>query len=61
MIDYSRSFFDNAKSTDEFDRHLFSADRKVVDRPLGLSAPVFIIRDFDRTHAVGLNARLLGH
>ena len=36
------------------------ADREVLDRPLGLCAPVAVGRNLDRSHRVGLGAKL-GH
>src|SRR5689334_23359959 len=42
---------------DDLERHLLArAERKVLDRPLSLRAPISVGWDFDRSEAVGFRA-----
>ena len=51
-----RSLFDQAEGADEGARQGLSADRKVIDRALGLRAPQRLCRHLQFTHAVVLHA-----
>src|SRR6185503_17357356 len=53
---------DEAERMDDLERHLLArAERKILDRALGLGAPIGIARDFDRPEAVALGTGVVGH
>ena len=61
-IDPRRRLLDEAQSVDDLDRHLLArAEREILDRALGLRAPIAIGRDLDRPEAVGFGARVGAH
>ena len=50
-----RSLLDETERVDELERHLLArTEGEVLDRPLGLRAPIGVRRDLDRAKAVGL-------
>src|SRR6185503_4745184 len=55
-VDQRGRFLDRGERVDELARHALAADPEVLERALGLSAPVARGVDFDRAHAVGLGA-----
>src|SRR4029079_12941244 len=55
MIDLGRGALDDGERADQRPRHALGADAEVLDRALGLGAPVTVGRDFDRAEAVGLD------
>jgi len=58
-----RGLLDEAERVDDLDRHLlFRAEREILDRALGLGAPIGIGGDLDRAEAVCLGGgRCAGH
>ncbi len=52
-----RGLLDEAQRMDDLERHLLArTEREILDRPLGLRAPISVGGDFDRPEAVGLGA-----
>ena len=51
-----RRLFDDAERMDDLVRHLFLADREVLEAALGLRPPEAVGGHFDRAHAVGFGA-----
>src|SRR6185437_5100372 len=52
-----RGLLDEAERVDDLERHLlFRPKREILDRALGLRAPIGIRGDLDRPEAVGLGA-----
>jgi hypothetical protein len=57
-----RGLLDEAQRVDDLERHLLApAEWEILDRALGLSAPICMGRDVDRAEAVGLGAEAVGH
>ena len=55
------AFFRRPRGANDRDGHPVVADREMVERALGLSAPVAVGADFDPPHAVALDAGLRSH
>ena len=56
-----RRLLDEAERTDDLERHLLlGPERKILNRALGLRAPICVGRDVDRAEAVGFGAGV-GH
>ena len=56
-VDPRRRLLDEAEGVDDLDRHLLArAEREILDRALGLRAPIGVGRDLDRPEAVGFGA-----
>ena len=52
-----RRLLDEAQRVDDLERHLLArAEREILDRALGLRAPIGVRRDLDRPEAVGFGA-----
>ena len=52
-----RRLLDEAQRMDDLERHLLArAEREILDRALGLRAPIGVGRDLDRAEAVGFGA-----
>ena len=52
-----RRLLDEAQRVDDLERHLLArAEREILDRALGLRAPIGVGGDFDRSEAVGFGA-----
>ena len=60
VIDFGGGFLEDAEGADDGSRHPIEADREVEQRALGLRAPVAIVGDLDRAHAVGLERLAVG-
>ena len=58
-VDHGRRLLEDAERADQLPREALVADAEVVERPLGLRAPVAVGGDLDRPHRVGLGAGLL--
>src|SRR5690606_6609631 len=56
-----RRFFQNPERADHRPREVIGTDAEVVERALGLRAPVAVRGDLDLAHAVGLDACSLAH
>src|SRR5262249_10833385 len=54
LVDLRGRLLEDRHAPDHRGRHAVFADREVVQRPLGLRAPVTVGGDLDRSHAVGL-------
>ncbi len=54
-------FFQNPEGVNQLGRHCVTSDIEMVERALGLGAPIPIGRNFDRPHAVGFEAFGGGH
>ena len=57
-----RRLLHEAQRVDDLARHaLVGAEREILDRALGLRAPIAVRRDLERSEAVGLGAGVGGH
>ena len=59
-VDPGRRELDDAERADQRRRHALAADLEVLQRALGLGAPVAVGLDLDRAERVGLDANVLG-
>ena len=57
-VDLGGGALDDAERADQRPRHALGADAEVLDRALGLRAPIAVGRHLDRAEAVGLGAGL---
>ena len=55
-INFGRRLLQNPERAHHRPRHPIESDREMQQRPLRLRPPVAIVRDLDRSHAVGLDA-----
>ena len=61
-VDPRRRLLDEAERVDDLDRHLLArAEREILDRALGLRAPIGVGRNLDRPEAVAFDAGAAVH
>ena len=58
LVDVGRRTLDQPERADERQRHALLADAEILQRALGLRAPIFVRRDIDRSERIGLGAGL---
>ena len=56
MVDLGGGALDDAERADERQRHALGADAEILERALGLRAPIAVGRHLDRAEGVGLGA-----